>query len=69
MFIFDNTTTGFNKAPTPLVYFEGHWYNSITFNDVTTTTTIQPGTSFIYRAGSTATPTNFVWSHLPSYLQ
>jgi uncharacterized protein (TIGR02597 family) len=69
LFIFDNSTTGFNKAPTPLVYFGGSWYNSLTFTDVTNTTTIQPGTSFIYRAGATANPTNFVWAHLPNYLQ
>jgi uncharacterized protein (TIGR02597 family) len=69
MYLFDNTTSGINKPPTPLVFASGRWYNSVTFADVTDTTTIQPGSSFIYRKAATATPSAFVWSDLQSYLQ
>ena len=69
LFIFDNTTSGINKAPTPLVYSSGRWYNSISFADVTDTTTLQPGTSIVYRKAATASPGQFVWADLQSYLQ
>ena len=70
LYLFDNTASGKNKSPsTLLVYFGGLWYNSVTFAEVTSTTTLLPGNAMIYRKAGTSTPQNFVWQNLQSYLK
>lgn len=69
IFLFTSGSTGYNQPPTPLVHAAGRWYNSITFTDVTDTTTLQPGSAFVYRKAATGTPSSFVWTDLQSYLQ
>lgn len=69
LYLFDNSASGKNKAPSALlVFFGGRWYNQQTFVDVTDTTTLQPGSGMIYRKVGTPTPQNFVWQDLQSYL-
>jgi uncharacterized protein (TIGR02597 family) len=63
----DNAATGRNKAATTLTWNGSNWLQGATV--VTTTFQLQPGVSYIYRKNQTATPTNFVWSDLQSYLQ
>jgi len=69
LFLFDSSTTGKNKSPsTLLVYFGGRWYNSISFQDVTDSTTLQPGNGMIFRKKTAGAPQVTVWQDLQSYL-
>ena len=69
LFLFDSSATGKNKSPsTLLVFFGGRWYNSITYADVTDTTTLQPGNGMIFRKKSAGAPQVSVWQDLQSYL-
>jgi len=67
LLVFDNTATGKNKAPVFSIVWSGSaWFQGAT--DVTATFALQPGTSYILRKNSTASPQTFVSSGLPSYL-
>ncbi len=69
LFIIDNSIPGKNKSSTTTLTWTGStWLQG--FTNVTQTFQIQPGTSFILRKAQTAGgATNFVSSHLQSYLQ
>ncbi len=63
----DNTATGQNKAGNKITWTGTQWRQGN--NDVTSTYMLQPGTSYILRKISTATPGNSISTHLQSYLQ
>ena len=68
LLIIDNSTTGKNKANSVTLTWSGtKWFNGGT--DVTLTYQLQPGSSYILRKAQTGSATNFVSSHLQSYLQ
>jgi len=69
LYLFDREATGKNKSPSlPLVYFDGRWYNSLNYSDVTDSVILHPGDGMIYRKVATDAPTNFVWQSVQSYL-
>lgn len=67
--VYDNTATGFNKAPVQILEFTGSlWLDQNTAANVTTTFLLQPGQGYLLRRVGTPTPSAYVWSDLPSYL-
>lgn len=70
LLVFDNSTSGKNKSATQiLVYTGSSWLNTNGFANVTNTFYLQPGFGYLLRKNQTATPQNFVWQNLQSYLQ
>lgn len=52
LLIFDNVSSGINKAPSQagkLIFYNGLWYDAVTFADVTTSFIIEPGQGFVFR--------------------
>ncbi len=64
----DNSASGKNKPATTLVWNGTNWLQGAT--PVTTTFTLQPGHSYIFRKNQTGgAPSSVTWSDLQSYLQ
>ena len=67
LIVIDNSATGQNKAGVSYTWNGVDWKLGGTI--VTSTLTLQPGTSYILRKIQTANPTTAVSTHLQSYLQ
>jgi len=63
----DNNAVGKNKPSTTLTWNGSNWLQGATV--VTSTFTLQPGWSYLFRKIQNASPGSVVWSDLPSYLQ
>lgn len=70
LLVFDNSAVGKNKSAAQILVFTGAiWLDTGTFANVSETFHLQPGSGCILRKNQTVTPTAFVWSALPPYLQ
>jgi uncharacterized protein (TIGR02597 family) len=63
----NNAAVGKNKPTTTLVWNGTNWLQGST--PVTTTFSLQPGQSYVFRKNQSANPTSVVWADLQSYLQ
>jgi len=67
--VYNNATSGYNKAPSKIYFYDtGAWYDGDTFANVTTTLDLQPGFGYLFRLHATPSPATFTQSTLPSYL-
>lgn len=68
MLVFDNASTGKNKAAAIVLVWTGvDWKQGATV--VTNTFQLQPGFGYVYRKKGTGTPQTVVWEDLQAYLQ
>jgi uncharacterized protein (TIGR02597 family) len=68
-YVFNNSETGFNKAPTTLLYFDGTtWLDQNTFAAPDPAVMVQPGSAIVFRKAGTPSATSFVWASLQPYL-
>ena len=63
----DNVPTGKNKPMTTLTWNGSNWIQGASV--VTTTFSLQPGSSYLFRKNKSTNPSSVVWSDLQSYLQ
>ncbi|MDP0500159.1 MAG: TIGR02597 family protein [Verrucomicrobiota bacterium JB022] len=70
LYAYDQSSAGYNQSPSAvLTYYEGYgWYDQ-GFNIVDNTFILAPGAGYVLRMPSVSSPTNFVVSRLPDYVE
>jgi len=63
----DNTATGKNKPAGTLIWNGSNWVQGSTI--VTSTFSLNPGQSYIFRKNQSSTPSSVLWADVQSYLQ